>query len=65
MLVSPGTFWMALGRDASHLWAVRRTKGSESAVDCPETWSIEADGEPLGTGPITVQVLPEAILFEI
>lgn len=56
---------MALGRDASHLWAVRRTKGSESAVDCPETWSIEADGEPLGTGPITVQVLPEAILFEI
>ena len=45
--------------------AVRRTKGSITVVDCPETWPIEADGEVLGSGPITVRVVPQAIFFKI
>ena len=44
---------------------VRRTKGSEIRIDCPESWPVEADGEPLGLGPVTIRVLPRAILFKI
>jgi diacylglycerol kinase (ATP) len=45
--------------------SVRRTKGSEIVIDCPEAWPIEADGEPLGTGPFKVEVVPHGILFKI
>ena len=44
---------------------VRRAKGSEIRIDCPESWPIEADGEALGSGPVTIRVLPRAIQFKI
>jgi len=44
---------------------VRRTKGSEIHIACPETWPIEADGESLGSGPVKIRVLPRAIDFKI
>ena len=55
---------MVRGAHLTHR-AVRRTKGAAIAVDCPESWPIEADGERLGTGPISVDVLPQAIFFKI
>ena len=45
--------------------AVKRTKGASIRIDCPESWPIEADGEPLGTGPVTITVLSHAIQFKI
>jgi YegS/Rv2252/BmrU family lipid kinase len=45
--------------------SVRRATGSTIGVDCPDSWPIEADGEVLGSGPISVQVLPQAVLFKI
>jgi YegS/Rv2252/BmrU family lipid kinase len=45
--------------------AVRRTKGSSIVIECPKHWPVEADGETLGTGPIKVEVLPQAIQFKI
>jgi diacylglycerol kinase (ATP) len=47
----------------SHLThpAVRRYVGSEVSITCPDTWPIEADGELLGSGPVTISVLPGAI----
>lgn len=45
--------------------SVRRTKGSIIHIECPEAWPIEADGEPLGSGPVTISVLPRAIFFKI
>lgn len=55
---------IARGTHLTHR-AVRRTKGSAIAVDCPESWPIEADGERLGAGPVTVEVLPQEIHFKI
>ena len=64
-------------RDLPQVWArmrrgthlslrsVRRTKGAEIAIDCPDSWPIEADGESLGHGPVTVRVVPRAILFKL
>lgn len=52
------------GTHLSHR-SVRRTKGSSIKVDCPDSWPIEADGEPIGTGPITVEIVPHAIFFKI
>ncbi len=45
--------------------SVRRTKGSDIVIECPEAWPIEADGELLGAGPVTVAVLPRAIQFKV
>jgi len=45
--------------------SVRRTRGSEIVVDCPEYWPIEADGELFGRGPVSVDVVPHAIFFKI
>ncbi len=55
---------MVRGAHMTHR-AVRRIKGSAIVLDCPESWPIEADGEPLGTGPVSVGVLPHAIFFKI
>ncbi len=44
---------------------VRRLTGKTVELDVPERWPIEADGELLGTGPISVSVLPAAIEFKI
>jgi YegS/Rv2252/BmrU family lipid kinase len=44
---------------------VRRLTGKRVTIDVPEDWPIEADGELLGTGPVSVTVLPAAIEFKI
>ena len=44
---------------------VRRFSAATFTLDCPDGWPIEADGELLGTGPITGRMLPGAIEFKI
>ncbi len=44
---------------------VQRLVGSTIAVDVPDHWPIEADGEFIGRGPISVTVVPVAIEFKI
>lgn len=44
---------------------VKRTSGRDVIIHAPEHWPVEADGEWLGTGPISVTVLPAAIEFKI
>lgn len=44
---------------------VRRLTGKVIDLEVPEDWPIEADGELLGKGPISVSVLPAAIEFKI
>ena len=45
--------------------AVRRFSAAEFALECRDDWPIEADGELLGTGPITGRIVPGAIDFKI
>ncbi len=47
----------------SHLThtAVRRYVGAEVQITGTEAWPVEADGEVLGSGPVTVTVVPGAI----
>ena len=45
--------------------AVRRRKGVNIRVECPESWPVEADSEVLGTGPVTVRTPHRAMLFKI
>ena len=44
---------------------VRRLTGRSVRINVPDGWPIEADGELLGTGSISVTVLPAAIEFKI
>jgi YegS/Rv2252/BmrU family lipid kinase len=44
---------------------VRRYSGSSIRVEVPPDWPVEADGEIIGEGSITVQVIPGAIDFVI
>jgi YegS/Rv2252/BmrU family lipid kinase len=44
---------------------VRRLTGGTVEIEVPADWPIEADGEVLGTGSISVSVLPGAIEFKI
>ena len=44
---------------------VRRLTGRAAAVEVPDSWPIEADGELLGNGSISVTVMPAAIEFKI
>jgi len=44
---------------------VRRLTGNNVELEVPKSWPIEADGELLGTGPISVSVHPAAIEFKI
>jgi YegS/Rv2252/BmrU family lipid kinase len=44
---------------------VRRLTGTIAQIDVPSDWPLEADGEVLGTGPISVSVRPAAIEFKI
>lgn len=44
---------------------VRRLTGNHVELEVPMSWPIEADGELLGTGPISVSVHPAAIEFKI
>ncbi len=48
-----------------HSRGVRRFEAGEFRLECPEGWPVEADGEMLGTGPITGRVIPGAIDFKI
>ncbi len=45
--------------------AVQRTTGRSVAVDIPETWLVEADGEILGHGSFTVEVVHGRLFFKI
>jgi YegS/Rv2252/BmrU family lipid kinase len=45
--------------------AVRRITGRSVIVDVPETWLIEADGEILGTGSFTAEVVQDRLFFKI
>ncbi len=44
---------------------LRRLTGKSVRIEVPESWPIEADGELLGTGSISVTVQPAAIEFKI
>lgn len=44
---------------------VRRLTGKRVRIDVPADWPIEADGELLGSGSISVTVQPAAIEFKI
>jgi YegS/Rv2252/BmrU family lipid kinase len=52
------------GTHLSHR-GVYRTTGSGVVVDVPETWLIEADGEILGTGSFTAEILQGRVFFKI
>jgi diacylglycerol kinase family enzyme len=45
--------------------AVIVRRGSVVAVDVPGHWPVEADGEILGTGPVTIECVPGAVDFII
>ena len=55
---------LAFGTHLTHR-AVRRYVGATVAIDVPDTWPIEADGEMLGSGPIAIRTIPNAIEFAI
>ena len=44
---------------------VRRLTGASARIEVPDDWPVEADGEVLGTGPVSVSVQPAAIEFKI
>jgi diacylglycerol kinase (ATP) len=44
---------------------LRRTTGKDVIIHAPADWPVEADGERLGCGPVSVTVLPAAIEFKI
>ncbi len=43
--------------------AVRRYVGSTVQIDVPDSWPVEADGEMLGTGSVSVTTIASAIDF--
>lgn len=45
--------------------SVQRLTGGAVRITVPPDWPVEADGESLGTGPISVTVQPAAIEFKI
>lgn len=51
----------------SHLThrAVRRYVGASIRIDAPPTWPVEADGELLGTGSVTITAISAALDFAI
>ena len=55
---------LALGAHLTHR-AVRRYIGSTITIAAPDTWPVEADGELLGTGSVSVDVLPAAIDYVV
>lgn len=55
---------LALGSHLTHR-AVRRYVGASVHIDVPEQWPIEADGELLGTGPVTIGIAPAALDYVV
>ncbi len=53
---------LAMGSHLTHR-AVRRYVGGTVTIACPPQWPIEADGELLGTGPVSLSVVPGALDF--
>ena len=51
---------MLIGSHLTHR-AVRRYIGSTVHIEADPAWPVEADGEVLGTGPVTIGILPRAI----
>lgn len=51
----------------SHLThrAVQRYSGSDIQIDVPDAWPVEADGEMLGTGSVSVSVVADALDFAV
>lgn len=55
---------LAFGTHLTHR-AVRRYVGATVTIEVPMTWPIEADGEMLGSGPVAIRTIPNAIDFAI
>jgi len=48
-----------------HHKAVKRFVAPSFTLECDPEWPVEADGELLGTGPVTGEIVPEALNFKI
>lgn len=55
---------LLLGSHLTHT-AVRRYVGNDISIACPSDWPVEADGELLGRGPVSISVVEGAIDFVI
>ena len=55
---------LAFGTHLTHR-AVRRYIGATVRIEAPTTWPVEADGELLGTGSVTITAIPGAMDFII
>jgi YegS/Rv2252/BmrU family lipid kinase len=45
--------------------AVRRLEGANIAVEVPDDWAVEADGEIVGKGPFTAAVVRNRLLYKV
>jgi diacylglycerol kinase (ATP) len=45
--------------------SVRTARAASLTVTCPAKWPVEADGELLGSGPVTVSAVPGAFYLKI
>jgi diacylglycerol kinase (ATP) len=59
--VMPRVMW---GTHLTHR-AVRRYVVDQVTIDVPNSWPVEADGEQIGAGPVSVRLLPQALWFKI
>jgi len=55
---------VVMGTHLSHS-AVKRTTARSMVIEVPDTWLVEADGEILGTGSFTAEVLEGRLLFKV
>jgi YegS/Rv2252/BmrU family lipid kinase len=52
------------GTHLSHR-AVYRSVAPSASIDCLDHWPVEADGERVGSGPVRVELLSQALQFKI
>ncbi|HDH27142.1 MAG TPA: YegS/Rv2252/BmrU family lipid kinase [Actinobacteria bacterium] len=45
--------------------SVRTARTARAVITCPANWPVEADGELLGSGPVTISVVPGAFYLKI
>ena len=55
---------LAFGAHLTHR-AVRRYIGGAISINAPDEWPLEADGEMLGTGSVSIDVVPAAVDYVI
>lgn len=55
---------LLIGSHLTHR-AVMRYSGRDIRIDVPDSWPVEADGETLGAGSVSVKVIPAALDFSI